>query len=108
MSIDKQKLAFLVACLCAGSAFSASIPMPHATHGKSCPTAVEKNANTAVVQSEADPRKNALDAKKGVTLQTIGTTVDPSVASHGAGGGGGAGKTQASGTPAQKPIATAQ
>ncbi len=108
MYFGKQKLAFIVACLCAGSAFSAGFPMPHAPSSKSCPTAVEKNGNAAVLQTEADQHKNSLDGKKAGNALQANTTVDMSTSSHGAGGGGGAGKTQATGAPTQKPAATAQ
>ncbi len=108
MYLAKQTLALVAACLCTGSAFSAGFSMPHTPSGKSCPTAVEKNGNTTALQTDADPRKNVLDNKKAGNALQVNTQIDMSKASHGTGGGGGAGKTQATVTPAQKPAANAQ
>ena len=89
MYFDKQKLAFLVACLCAGSAFSAGFRVPHVAHNTSCPTAVEKPGKALVAQTEVEQAQNApTDRKAGKSL-----VLNTQAGAHGAGGGGGAGKT---------------
>jgi hypothetical protein len=116
MSIDKQKLAFLIACMWAGSAFSAVYPMHHVQDGTGCPTAVEKDGKTAVARPDADQGMKAVaddwearanaDSKAGKG-PVLNTQFD-SARGGSATGGGGAGKAPAASVPGQKSAPTAQ
>ncbi len=71
MNIDKQKIALLISCMCAGSAFSAGFSMPHAGHVKTCPIYMdlEKTGKVVIAKPEADKGQTTdAERKAGKTL----------------------------------------